>query len=65
MGSRPSAGHPITSPLENIINTHTIHKMFYADDTQLYIAFKRNDVDITTEIANCVRSVKDRVVSNE
>ena len=34
-------------------------KMFYADDTQLYIAFKRNDVDVTTEISNCVRSVKE------
>ena len=41
-------------------HTHTIHKMFYADDTQLYIAFKRNDVvDVTTEISNCVRSVKE------
>ena len=49
-----------TSPLESIIDTHTIHKMFYADDTQLYIAFKRNDVvDVTTEISNCVRSVKE------
>ena len=49
-----------TSPLENIINTHTIHKMFYADDTQLYIAFKRNYVvDVTTEVSNCVRSVKE------
>ena len=35
--------------------------MFYADDTQLYIAFKRNDdVDVsTTQISNCVRSVKE------
>ena len=48
-----------TSPLETIINNHTIHKMFYADNTQLYIAFKRNkDFDITTE-KKCVQSVKD------
>ena len=26
-----------TSPLESIIDTHTIHKMFYADDTQLIV----------------------------
>ena len=34
--------------------------MFYADDTQLYIAFKKNkDFNITTEISNCVQSVKE------
>ena len=49
-----------TSPLENIIDKHTIHKMFYADDTQLYIAFKRNNIiDVTTEISNCVKTVKE------
>ena len=56
-----------TSPLENVIDTHTIHKMCYAVDsfTQLYIAFKRNDVvDVTTEISNCVRSSVN-LVSNE
>ena len=43
-----------------MIDTHTIHKMFYADDTQLYIAFKINDVvDVNTDISNCVRSVKE------
>ena len=45
--------------LLSIIN-RTIHKLFYADDTQLYIAFKRNkDFDITTEISKCVQSVKE------
>ena len=49
-----------TSPLEDIINTHNVHKMFYADDTQLYITFTRNDhVDVAAEISNCVRSVKE------
>ena len=59
--TRPNLIHSIyTSPLESIIDTHTIHKMFYADDTQLYIAFKRNYVvDVTTEISNRVRSVKE------
>ena len=33
-----------TTPLESLIDKHNVHKMFYADDTQLYIAFKQSDV---------------------
>ena len=34
--------------------------MFYADNTQLYTTFKKNnDDDITTKISNCVQSVKE------
>lgn len=46
------------SPLESAIDTHNIHKICFvcADDT----AFKRNcDFGDTTEISNCVRSVKE------
>ena len=61
--TRPNLIHSIyisSRKICNIIETHTTHKMFYADDTQLYIAFKRNYVvDVTTEISNCVRSVKE------
>ena len=49
-----------TSPLEEIIDTHKIQKMFYADDTQLYISFKRNsDFDVTAQISECVQSIKE------
>ena len=34
--------------------------MFYADDTQLYIAFKRQgDFDPTTEMSKCIQSIKE------
>ena len=49
-----------TSPLEDIIDAHKIHKMFYADDTQLYISFKRTDnVNVTLQISECVQSIKE------
>lgn len=48
-----------TSPLESLIDGHTIFKMFYADDTQLYITFKRlKFVDATSQMASCVQAVK-------
>ena len=49
-----------TSPLENIIDSFNIHKMFYADDTQLYISFEHNsDLDITQELSNCFKLIKE------
>ena len=34
-----------TSPLESLIDQHGVNKMFYADDIQLYVAFKRTNLD--------------------
>ena len=34
-----------TSPLESLIDQHGVNKMFYADDTQLYVAFKHTNLD--------------------
>ena len=34
-----------TSPLESLIDQHGVNRMFYADDTQLYVAFKRTNLD--------------------
>ena len=48
------------SPLESIIDRFHIQKMFYADDTQLYVSFKKsNDFDPTTEILNCIHAIKE------
>ena len=34
--------------------------MFYADDTQLYIAFKRSEIqDIFSQISDCMKTVKE------
>ena len=49
-----------TSPLESLIDQHNVHKMFYADDTQLYIAFKRSEIqDIFSQISDCMKTVKE------
>ena len=49
-----------TSPLESLIDRHNVYKMFYADDTQLYIAFTQSEVeDVISQIASCVKAVKE------
>ena len=47
-------------PPESIIDRYHIQKMFYADDTQLYVSFKKsNDFDPTTENLNCIHAIKE------
>ena len=47
------------SPLESIIDRYHIQKMFYADDTQLYVSFNRSSIsDPTTEILHCIQTIK-------
>ena len=49
-----------TSPLESLIERHNIFKMFYADDTQLYITFKQSRLEnVSSQIANCVQAIKE------
>ena len=49
-----------TTPLESLIDKHNVHKMFYADDTQLYIAFKQSDVgDVISQMVDCVQAIKE------
>ena len=49
-----------TSPLESLIDQHGVNKMFYADDTQLYVAFKRTNLDdVSLKISECMNTVKE------
>ena len=49
-----------TSPLESLIDQHGVNKMFYADDTQLYVAFKRTNLDdVSLKISECMKTVKE------
>ena len=50
-----------TSPLENLINNFgDIHKMFYADDSQLYISFKQNKgMEISQTLSDCFKLIKE------
>ena len=48
-----------TSPLESIIDRYHVQKMFYADDTQLYVSFIRSsNFDPTNEILCCIQAIK-------
>ena len=49
-----------TSPLESLIDQHGVNKMFYTDDTQLYVAFKRTNLDdVSLKISECMKTVKE------
>ncbi len=49
-----------TTSLEALIDNHNVHKMFHADDTQLYIAFKQSDVgDVISQMVDCVQAIKE------
>ena len=52
-------------PLEDIIETHGVSCMLYADDTQVYLSFNSRDADIAiTQIENCVKDIKSWMIMN-
>ena len=57
-----------TKPLGAIIQQHGLHYHFYADDTQLYLAFKPNDdsvqADAMTKIKACIQDIQIWMVEN-
>ena len=49
-----------TAPLEKIIEAHGFSKMFYADDTQIYISFTASEISaLLPRVTNCIREVKE------
>ena len=49
-----------TALLESLIDSHNVHKMLYADNTQLYIVFKHSDVqDVISQMVDCVQAIKE------
>ena len=58
-----------TSPLGDIIKRYNLEYHFYADDTQLYVAFKTDCLDkmveCKTTIEQCVRDIDDWMVINK
>ena len=47
-----------TIPISEVIKTHKLNYHLYVDDTQLYVAFKNDDIDsITDRIADCVSDI--------
>ena len=58
-----------TSPLADIIERYNLEYHFYADDTQLYVAFKTDCLDemleCKTTIEQCVRDIDSWMVINK
>ena len=58
-----------TSPLADIIKRYNLEYHFYADDTQLYVAFKTDCLDkmveCKTTIEQCVRDIDNWMVINK
>ena len=49
-----------TAPLANILRFYERQFHFYADDTQLYISFSTNDMELTnkiTKIEECLSNI--------
>ena len=54
-----------TSPLEDLINSFGVQQMFYADDTQLYLAFKKNDImNVIPKIVSCIQAIEKWSICN-
>ena len=51
------------APLEDIIESHGLNLMLYADDTQLYLIFNRNE-DSVDRIENCIKDNRQWMADN-
>ena len=55
-----------TAPLEDVIASHGVEKMIYADDTQLYLTLRpSNRSEQLQRLENCVRDIKAWTTSNK
>ncbi len=55
-----------TSPVEDIVQSHGVQSMFYADDSQLYLIMESSDrAAQLAKVEDCVREVKAWTVSNK
>ena len=49
-----------TAPLNDIIRSHGVNAVYYADDTQIYIVFKRTERDNYIHLLNaCIADIRD------
>jgi len=57
-----------TLPIVDIARTHRLNVHFYADDTQLYMAFDPTDhedtTSILTQVENCISNIRIWMVEN-
>ena len=54
-----------TAPVEDIVRSHGVHNMIYADDNQIYLIMEPSDREAQlTKIEDCVRDVKAWTVAN-
>ncbi len=51
-------------PLGNIIRKYGIRFHCYADDTQLYISTKPDEISKLSKLTECVKNIKDWTTSN-
>ena len=55
-----------TVPLGHIIRRHNLNYHFYADDSQLYLSIKPNDIhDLVFSLEKCILKVKDWMSTNK
>ena len=58
-----------TAPVPNIIKAHKVDYHFYADDTQLYVAFKCDSVEdaylVRTRVERCVEDIDSWMIKNK
>ena len=51
-------------PLGNIIRKHSIHFHGYADDTQLYLSMRPDDINQVVQLQECLRDIKSWMTCN-
>ena len=55
-----------TSPLEDIIDSHGLGRMIYADDTQVYVILKQDDyASLLPKLERCITDIKAWSTAND